>query len=301
MDNKFKDSLRVARGIEVDENYYANSYLDNIYPSQMAEKHIRMFCKGEGKELLPKDGKKEKGACIYSSSMLASNLFSWIDNGHPLEFDGVKYNRVIFEEQFLVLMSRHNRANLDVVLVSEDNKTILLIESKFTEHFKLGNVEISDAYYNIGSYFGDGSRWTGVFESIRDKIKNDEKAYFGGIKQVACHLVGISNVIWNEFARDWFNHNSWLHHIEGIDLNGDETFIFKSIIFCPNEGLEKFRSENYRELNKTFVSSIDFLPKNLIVDAPIITYRELWNNRVEKSITDEDLKAFLNKYLEVHA
>ncbi len=309
MDNKFKDSLRVARGIEVDEDYYANSYLDNIYSSQMAEKHIRMFCKGEGKELLPKDGKKEKGACIYSSSMLAYNFFSWIDDGHPLEFDGVKYNRVIFEEQFRVLSSRHNRANLDVVLVSEDNKTILLIESKFTEHFKLGKVEISGAYYNNGSYFRDdnngscfkdGSRWTGVFESIRDKMTNDEKAYFEGIKQVACHLVGISNVIQNELARDWFNHNSWLHHIEGIDLNGDETFIFKSIIFCPNDGLEKIRSENYRELNKTFVSRLDFLPMNLIIDDPIITYRELWNNGVEKSITDEDLKAFLNKYLEVH-
>ena len=301
MGKKFNDSLQEARMITVDKDYYANTYVDNIYLPQMAEKHIRMFCKGEGKELLPKEGKKEKGACIFSSSMLAYNFFSWIDKEHPLLFDGVKYDRVVFEEQFRVLKNRNNKANLDVVLVSEDEKTILLIESKFTEHFKLGTVDISEAYDDPTSYFANGIRWVPIIKQIRDRMNSGEEAYFEGIKQVTCHLIGISSVILNDEARDWFNHNSWLHHIEGLNLKGDETFRFKSIVFHPNTEGEMIRSEDYEALNREFTLGINFLPAKLLIDNPIITYRDIWNMGLETSITDNDLKAYLARYLRVHA
>jgi hypothetical protein len=301
MGKKFNDALQKARMITVDKDYYANTYVDNIYLPQMAEKHIRMFCKGEGKELLPKDGKKEKGACIFSSSMLAYNFFSWIDKNHPLLFDGVRYDRVVFEEQFRVLKTRNNKANLDVVLVSEDEKTILLIESKFTEHFKLGPVEISEAYDDPKSYFDNVKGWVPIIKQIRDRMDSGDEAYFEGIKQVACHLIGISSVILNNEARDWFNHNSWLHHIEGLNLKGNETFIFKSIVFLPNTKDEKSRAEDYAALNRKFASGISFLPSNLLIDNPIITYRDIWDMGLKTSITDNDLKVFLEKYLLVHA
>ena len=301
MGKNFNDALQKARKITVDKDYYANTYVDNICQPKMAEKHIRMFCKGEGKELLPKDGKKEKGACIFSSSMLAYNFFSWIDKNHPLLFDGVKYDRVVFEEQFRVLNNRNNKANLDVVLVSEDEKTILLLESKFTEHFKLGPVEISDAYDDPDSYFVNGAGWVPIIKQIRERMSSGEKAYFEGIKQVACHLIGICNLILNNEARDWFNHNSWLHHIEGLNLKGDETIIFKSILFHPKEGYEQKRAKDYESLNRKFVSQIGFLPRNLILKNPIITYRDIWNMGLEDSIKDKKLKEFLEKYLLVHA
>ena len=301
MCKKFNDALKRARMIEVDKNYYASNYVDNIFLKPMAEKHIRMFCKGEGKELLPKDGKKEKAACIYSSSMLSYNFFSWIDKTHPLLLEGVKYNRVVFEEQFRVLNNRNNKANLDVVLVSEDEKTILLIESKFTEHFKLGTVDISDAYDDPKSYYAKGIEWTQIIKQLRDRMDSGEKAYFEGIKQVACHLIGISSVILNDEARDWFNHNSWLHHIEGLNLKGDETFRFKSIVFNPNTEGEKNRADNYVALNRMFASDIDFLPANLLINNPIITYRDIWDMGLGASITDNGLKAFLERYLSVHA
>ena len=300
MGKKFNDALKKARMIEVDKNYYASKYMDNIFLPQMAEKHIRMFCKGEGKELLPKDGKKEKAACIYSSSMLSYNFFSWIDKTHPLLLEGVNYSRVVFEEQFRVLKNRNNKANLDVVLVSEDEKTILLFESKFTEHFKLGPVNISDAYDDPKSYFANGKEWAQIIKQLRDRMDSGEEAYFEGIKQVACHLIGISSVILNDEARDWFNHNSWLHHIEGLNLKGDETFRFKSIVFHPNTEGEKNRAVNYEALNRKFASNIDFLPANLKIDNPMITYRDIWDMGLEASITDNDLKAFLERYLRVH-
>ena len=132
-------------------------------------------------------------------------------------------------------------------------------------------------------------------------MDSGEQAYFEGIKQVACHLIGISSVILNDEARDWFNHNSWLHHIEGLNLKGDEILRFKSIVFHPNTEREKNRAVNYEALNRKFASDIDFLPANLMIDNPIITYREIWDMGLEASITDNDLKAFLERYLSVHA
>ena len=83
MDKTFIKALSEAREIKCDEKGYASSYFDNIFQNEMDEKHIRMFCRGEGKELFPKEGEKEKAACIYSSSMLAYNFFSWIDKNIP--------------------------------------------------------------------------------------------------------------------------------------------------------------------------------------------------------------------------
>ena len=297
---QFKEALKKARGIQVDEAYYASTYEDNIYPPQMAEKHIRMFCKGEGKELFPKDGKKEKAACIYSSSMLAYNFFSWVNEEHPLHLGGITYNKVVFEEQFRVLQNRNNKANIDVALVSNDEKTILLFESKFTEQFSQSKVDIKEAYDDSDSYFDSGEEWIRVFKQIEERMKKDEKTYFEGLKQVACHLIGISSVIRNHHAREWFNQNSWLHHINDITLSENKNYIFKSLVFHPKTKEESDRTADYMAKNDAFVSGITFLPKNLSIENPIITYRDVWDAGLRESIKDEELRHFLENYLLVH-
>lgn len=301
---KFKKELQAARAIEVDNKFYAESYLSNIYNTPMSEKHIRMFCKGEGKELLPKDGEKEKAASIYSSSMLSYNFFSWIDQEHTFEYDGIIYDKVIFEEQFRVLKSRNNKANIDVVLISKDNKTILLLESKFTEHLKLAPIKISDTYDIEQSYFEGGEKWVEIVAALRDDISKDEKAYYEGLKQVICHLIGISSTILNEHAKNWFNTNSWLHHIEDINITDNTTIIFKSIVFNPNYTEGKTRTKEYIKRNKKLVEQIakkSVLPENLIITNPIITYRDIWENGMKSSIKDNGLRKFLENYLKVHA
>ena len=100
MENTFIKDLVNARKIE---SCYANSYLDNIFQNKMDEKHIRMFCRGEGKELFPKDGKKEKAACVYSSSMLAYNFFSWIDKEHPFCYTDIKFDKVFLRNNSVFL------------------------------------------------------------------------------------------------------------------------------------------------------------------------------------------------------
>ncbi len=302
MGNTFIKNLINDCKIECDKRGYANSYLNNIFQNQMDEKHLRMFCRGGGKELFPKEGEKEKAACVYSSSMLAYNFFSWIDKEHPFCYADIKYDKVFFEEQFRVLKSRNNKANLDVVMVSEDDKTILLLESKFTEHFKTGKVDIKDAYLEPDSYFRNGENWVSIFQGLNNRMTVSEDAYYEGLKQVACHLIGISSAILDDRARQWFDDNSWMHHLETIDLEKEnKVFIFKSIVFHPKAKEEGTASQNYEELNKEFVERIKFLPENLKISDPIITYRQIWNDGMRESIKDSKLRDYLTeRYLAFH-
>ena len=296
---KFKFQLRLARQIKTDPNFYAESYHCNIYKGEMEKRFRDMFGKGGGKELLPKDGKKEKGACIYSSSMLAYNFFSWISKEQPLVLDGVKYVKVLFEQNLRVLKNRNNKANMDVVLVSDDAQTILLLECKFTEHFKYNKVSISDAYFCTHSYYtisnpSDeshtyGSKWVQTMNELKADMNSGKEAYYGGIKQAICHLIGISNAT-TETSKNG----------DAFCLN-NKNLIFKSVVFIPITEPEKTIAENYIKYNKEFVSRINFLPKNINISEPINTYRQIWNAGIQDSIQDPELKKYLERYLLVHA
>ena len=288
------------------KTHYADSYIKNIYPNEMDETHIRMFCKGGGKELYPQEAKKEKAACIFSSSMLSYNFFHWINDSNALTLDGIDYTKVVFEEQFRVLKTRNNKANLDVALISRDGKTLLLLESKFTEHLDLNGVEIKDAYYLGDSYFENGDKWVEVFNSLIESMEKSsgKDAYYEGLKQVCCHLIGISGAMMNEKARRWFNHNSWIYDQCGRKLEDFEIVLFRSLVFHPATENDGNRSGDYEEKNRAFVKMIKekkFLPSNLIITDPIMTYRDLWNKGMAHSVKDPDLKKYLEEYLSAHA
>ena len=307
MADNFLSLLTGARkSVKVDAiTHYADSYMNNIYPEEMAERHIRMFCKGGGKELYPQEAKKEKAASIFSSSMLSYNFFHWINDRHALILDGIEYTRVVFEEQFRVLANRNNKANLDVALVSRDGRTLLLLESKFTEHLELKGVAIKDAYYHADSYFEDGTEWKAIFDYLKQKMDktSGKDAYYEGLKQTCCHLVGISSAMKNKKARAWFNHNSWIYDQYKIKLEDFQSVIFRNIVFHPATKFEGTRSEDYEKESRAFVKKItdkQFLPENLIINDPIMTYRDLWNRGMEQSVKDVNLKRFLLEYLSVH-
>ena len=303
MINDFYKVLRDSRDKSktVYKRNYALSYRDNIFGREIPDCYFKMFKKGGGKELSPKDGQKEKAACLYSSSMLAYNFFHWVNQTTPLTYDGEMYNKVVFEEQFRVLKSRNNRANLDVVLVSHDNKTLLLLESKFTEHLKKGDVDIRPSYFDTANYYkNDGSRWAEIMRDLQEQMK-EKDAYYDGLKQIACHLIGISSAEKDRRAREWFNNNSWLHNLYNINLESIERFIFKSIVFHPLTKEEDVLSEQYEQRVKDFVKKISFLPQSIVIHKnPIITYKEIWEEGMKASINDDRLIEYLEQYLKAH-
>ena len=133
-----------------------------------------------------------------------------------------------------------------------------------------------------------------IIELLQEQF--NQEAYFEGIKQVMCHLIGISNAT-TETSK---NGDALCLKNTALCLN-NKNLIFKSVVFVPITQPEKAIAENYIEYNKEFVSRINFLPKNINISDPIITYRQIWNAGVKDSIQYPELKTYLERYLLVHA
>ena len=292
---QFFEELRQARNIpkdSVDDKYYLDSYEDNIYGS-MPDIFYEMFKQSPGSELMQgKRGEKPKAAALHSSSMLAYNFFHWVSKETPLTYEGIVYDKVVFEEKLRVLKG-NNKANMDIVLVSKDNNTILFIESKFTEHLEM---LFARTYHNPRNYLSQGEQWSSVISSV-----NLTSHYYAGLKQIMCHLIGINNLARDQVSLKWFNENSWLNKVYEVQLTGNENYIFKSIVFQPKT-LELSRlTESYMELISREVPNLTFLNTNIkVIPDPILTYGSLWNDSLKTSIKDSYLIDYLNGYLSVH-
>ena len=292
---QFYEALRKARNISqesVDDNFYLDSYEENIY-GEMPGVFQEMFGQGSGSELKPRRrGEKPKAAALHSSSMLAYNFFHWISEGTPLTYDGVVYDKVIFEEKLRVLKG-NNKANMDIVLVSKDRNTFLFLESKVTEHLEL---LFSRTYHDPNMYLSQGETWSSMIRAF-----NLSSHYYAGIKQIMCHLIGINNLASNEKALNWFNDNSWLNKLYKISIKGDKTFIFKSIVFQPKDSELSSLTESYMGFVREEAKKFSFLKDNIkVIPNPIITYRDLWKGGMEGSIQDSKLKEYLERYLAAH-
>ena len=294
---QFYEELREARNISknvIDDKYYLNSYKENIYGS-MPKDFYDMFWQGSGSELKQgRRGEKPKAAALHSSSMLAYNFFHWISKETPLLYEGVVYDKVVFEEKLRVLRVRNNNANMDIVLISKDKNTVLFLESKFTEHLEM---LFSSTYHNPKNYFSLGKNWSSVINSF-----NLTSHYYAGVKQIMCHLIGINNLACNQDSLNRFNKNSWLNKVYKVSLTGHENYIFKSIVFQPKDPELSRLTESYIKLVRHEIPNFTFLNENIkVMPDPIITYGSLWNDSLKSSIKNKSLIDYLNGYLSVHA
>lgn len=134
---------------------HLNNYRQNTFTGGISQRCELMFNNGQGDEL------EKKAKAIHSSSMLGYNFFSWItgeDENSILDFKGVKYSKVYFEVQLPTLVGSNYFANMDIVLEGKDDtgkKTLLFIESKFTEHEGKGFGEMRDMQDNSYSHNGE--------------------------------------------------------------------------------------------------------------------------------------------------
>ena len=132
-------------------------------------------------------------------------FFSNVENAPlTIKIDGkdVVFNKSWFEYKTKVI---HAPSNMDIVLVSEDEKTVLFLESKFFEYIrdkskkpKISNKYLDETEFSSGIYrsdvFRDELKLTMQTEDNgKFTIKSDEKCYLEGIKQIISHSVGINN------------------------------------------------------------------------------------------------------------
>lgn len=140
---------------------------------------------------------------LHSSSLLGLLVFHSVES-HPVIVAGVRYVRAFFEVESRVFDSN---SSVDVMLVSEDENTLLFLELKFTEFLSpYAYYRIAGKYYNLYSSMGDilSESNIRVGDIEKRKKRNGESAvefkisgfddvpqYFCGVKQLISHAIGL--------------------------------------------------------------------------------------------------------------
>lgn len=92
---------------------------------------------------------KSRILTLHSSSLLAFLCFNGVAN-HPITIDGIVYDEVMFEVKNDVIdASLGKPSNIDVLLMGDNRKKLLFLESKFTEYLSGGKVTLSNKYRDL--------------------------------------------------------------------------------------------------------------------------------------------------------
>lgn len=284
------------RGNGLPEGYFPH-WEYNVYGNFMEERFKRMFTNGSGSEL------DFKGAAIHSSSMFSYNFFHWINSDTTTSVELPDYDKPIklsyvgFEARLKTLPSSNAPANIDVVLLSEDEEDLLLIESKLLEYNAHSAFDISNSYANCEKYYVRGEDWSEFIKSCRQKYV-ERGHYYEGLKQNICHLIAIQNLATKEEkavkAKDWFReHNG---ELKKIDLSKIQRYHFINAVFDPNSKFEYEREcfKDYKNLQEGFREELmnnNLIPENLTVS--FMEYSHFWKQF--KANMPEDIEAFLNR------
>lgn len=275
---------------------YYDDYKSNIY-GQMPVRYLKMFAAGDGNELFG------KACAIHSSSMLAYNMFSWIDNEHPLTYNKVRYTNVFFEVHLPTLIGTQP-ANMDIVLEGtrpNDKHSIMFIESKFTEYFSNAKDQMKKMGITYSKperyYINNGKDWDQLIEHYRKEANaKNSYGYYDGIKQEICHLIAISNLR-TDAGISAYNSLKKKYDCDTPRISEDDDFIFVNLLFKPgknfveNEAFTKYKTL-YDDLQKSVCDLIR--DKGIVMDMQ--TYGDLWNI-IKEQMPLEQKEYVENKYM----
>ena len=151
------------------------------------DEYFRQATSGSGNEA-------EKIDAIWSSSLLSLLFFYIAIKNGGVKFDKIHYTKCFFEFMNPVLCNHpyYNKpSNIDCVLMSEDEKHLLFIESKFIEYVRdvSKKCELSDKYAR------DGEPTAKLYECFKEKLESKESHYYYGVKQMITHYSGLYNFL----------------------------------------------------------------------------------------------------------
>ena len=277
-------------------NGHFSDYRFNIFNGKMDDCFIKMFNDGDGNELVA------KACAFHSSSMLAYNFFHWIKEPEAtleIQWDTetkIVYNDVFFEVKLPVLKSSPRCSNMDVLLTN-DNRDFLFIESKFLEYTNKGDFEFAKSYLSEKdkktqkeNYYSDGKKWVSFINSM---LKS-KAAYCSGIKQEICHLIALTN---------WLNGNTTFKLGEKmIDNKAINDVRFINLVFEPLE--DKFREHEkfsgYFDRYKKLLEQLDNEDNKKLIPSQLRNekmcfqnYSFIWNQMKENLNNNKELLKYL--------
>ena len=262
----------------------------NVYGNIMPMRFVQMFNRGSGGEL------DRKACAIHSSSMLAYNFFHWVDSEHQLrlKFDSqtLTFAHVFFEVRMIPLglsTSKKSPANMDVVLMSEDGRDILMLESKLLEYTE-GNsrkLEMPESYLDENKYCKKANAidWTNAIKTFQERTKSATRRYFAGIKQNICHLIAIDNII----SRDEAALKFLKEENDGFQLRPDARITYKTLLFKPDDSRFKKEAAAFEDYRNLILDELNAsLPWQKV---EVVSYSDIW--RQVSSQMNDDLLAYL--------
>lgn len=274
-----------------DYKFYVHDICENLIGGKMSDEHKMMFDEASGSELKDRFV-PAKAKAIDSSSILSYNFFRHVNEKCTIEIDGVTYNKVFFEVQLKTLPESNKPANIDVALVSKDEKKVLFIESKFLEFLELGSDKLSDSYKDIKKFYNDNEEIKDLFEMSK-KFTSEKKRYNYGIKQNICHLIGISNLNKSKTAKEWFEKK--YKDSPTVKILNADSYRFMNIIFSPSNEKAKEMCKAYIDHLSSFQESLPDNMKQYIGETFIMTYRKLYDIiPVEKDVKEELFKRYID-------
>ena len=211
----------------------------------------------------------------HSSSLLAFLCFNDVAN-NPIKIKGTVYNEVMFEVKNNVINNSPGKSNIDVLLMGENRKKLLFLESKFTEYLSGGKVTLSphryEEFYSMLTE-KNNFRFSAGYLPVNSKTDKSQKTqyalykgkktseYLEGIKQAFSHLLGIATGPAKKQTKGNEDYTSSL-------LENADEIKFASIVFnCDNK---KF--DDYKLLYESVFENSDVI-KDTIKD--VLKKREL--------------------------
>ena len=235
---------------------------------------------------------KQKILTLHSSSLLAFLCFNDVAN-NPIKIDNTVYNEVMFEVKNNVINNSPGKSNIDVLLMGENRKKLLFLESKFTEYLSGGKVTLSphryEEFYSMLTE-KNNFRFSAGYLPVNSKTDKSQKTqyalykgkktseYLEGIKQAFSHLLGIATGPAKKQTKGNEDYTSSL-------LENADEIKFASIVFnCDNDKFEKYKIlyesvfENSEVILETIKEVLNKREIKLTIVPKLLQYQEVFED-----------------------
>lgn len=254
---------------------------------------------------------KQRILTLHSSSLLAFLCFNDVAN-HPITIDKREYNEVMFEvKNDVINASLGKPSNIDVLLMGENRKKLLFLESKFTEYLSGGKVFLSpERYKEFYDLLSEKLKlpFKTPFDKVNHKpnkshsepfvteeycLKNNvgKSEYLGGIKQAFSHLLGIATGP----AKKQTKGNE--DYTRSLLENADE-IKFASIVFnCDNGKFGEYKElyESVLKNSNVIIETIKEVLNKREIKLEIISELLQYQDVFQKNNLSDEVRNFYNK------
>lgn len=253
-------------------------FLNDFFETNISREHWNEAVKGQGHEEM-------RITTMHSSALLSLLFFHSVSDKNPLRIkvanQKLNFTRVVFEKENACI-ALHRPSSIDVMLVDDKSKTVLFLESKFSEFLRSGKKKLSREY--LLDY---GDMWSSdIMPESLEIIKEGEEVtiqekeasrcthYCEGIKQMICHFIGSVN-----FKKDDENYSSYTVLLGTVLLD---------LSYAP---ACKVKYDGYARDYAQLAGNINGLGKDVKMLDNVITYQDLYKEAKENGYVISDVIA----------